>query len=165
MNPPQRAQQLILHIDSFKPRKAFLENALYLLDPIGGTLGMTDLLLPSEPLSSFSRIALQLVCWLAKVPFDNLVSRDDYEAGLRELGYIDIDIDDITPHVFDGLAGYIESTGRDHLLATALDKAKLSQYRAFARVLRWWGRGNLRFVLVKARRAFVKSGPQAAKKR
>lgn len=128
------------------------------MDPIGGTLGLTDLMLPSKPLSFFSETALRVVCWLAKVPYSNILTREQYEANLRRLGYIDVRMEDISEFVFRGLAEYIDSRGKDRLLKAALDQAKLKQYSVFAKVLRWWGRGNLSFVLVRARRRFEKSG-------
>jgi hypothetical protein len=134
---------------SFSTRRAFLKEAEAVLE-FTGTIGLTDLMLPSTPLSPISTILLRMICFLASVPFENLVTQEVYEATFSELGFTELVIEDITPHVFDGLAGYIDRINQDAKLKAALDPAKMLQYRIFARILRWWSNGRLRFVIVKA---------------
>lgn len=93
---------------------------------------------------------MRIICFFANVPFHNLVTQTEYESTLHELGFTQLEIEDVTQDVFPGLAGYIENRASDPVMRAALDPAKLQQYKMFARVLRWWAGGSLRFVLVKA---------------
>ena len=118
-----------------------------------GTLGLTELMLPEQPLSLWSKLCLRAICLLAKVPYENLVTRQVYIAQLEEIGYSGIKLEVITQHVFAGLATYIDSVDKDVRLSNALDRSKVRQYVGFAKVLRWWAAGpKLDFVLVKAMR-------------
>jgi hypothetical protein len=134
---------------SFKSRKAFLQNSHEILH-FAGSLGMTDLMLPSKPSSTLTNVLMRLICLLAGVPYSNLITTEEYEAQLRQLGYIDIEIKDITKDVFPGLAQYIDGLTDNAGMAAALDMSKVREYRMFARVLRWWMNDRLLFVLVKA---------------
>lgn len=136
----------------FKDRRAFLHNAHDLLN-FTGTLGLTELMLPEQQLSLWSKFCLRGICLLAKVPYENLISRQAYIAQLEEIGYSGIELEVITQHVFAGLAAYIDGIDKDVRLANALDRSKVRQYVGFAKVLRWWAAGpKLDFVLVKAMR-------------
>ena len=88
------------------------------------------------------------------MPYSNLLTQAAYEAQLRETGYSHIEIEDLTSDVFPGLGDYIERMCGEVKFQVALDSSKLRQYRTFARVLRWWNKGKLSFVMVTA----VKSG-------
>ena len=110
-------------------------------------------MLPEQPLSPWSKLCLRAICLLAKVPYENLITRQAYTAQLEEIGYSGIEMEVITQHVFAGLATYINSIGTDVRLANALDGSKVRQYVGFAKVLKWWAAGpKLDFVLVKAMR-------------
>lgn len=93
---------------------------------------------------------------MAGVPFNNLITQQEYEKHLSDLGFTKIQIEDITPYVFSGLASYISRIDDDPRLKAALDPAKLKQYKAFARVLNWWSGGRLQFVLVSAMKGVSK---------
>ena len=144
--------------ESFQSRQVFLDNAYTILE-FAGCIGLTDLMLPLKPLSSLSKLALRIICLLSSVPYLNLISRLDYEAQLREIGYTNIEIEDISPDVFSGLAGYIDQLDNDVVLKAAIDPGKLRQYRIFAHVLRWWSRGTLSYVIVKAIKGSTQKGP------
>lgn len=107
-------------------------------------------MLPDTPLSPISSVLMRIICFFANVPFDNLVNQAEYEQTFREIGFTQLEVEDVTQDVFPGLAEYIESRDKDPVLRAALDPAKLQQYRMFAKVLKWWSGGRLRFVLVKA---------------
>lgn len=93
---------------------------------------------------------MRIICFFANVPFHNLVKQFEYEAIFNEFGFTHIEVEDITSDVFPGLARYIDSLDAEPAMRAALDPAKLKQYKMFAKVLRWWSRDRLRFVLVKA---------------
>lgn len=107
-------------------------------------------MLPDTPLSGISTLLLRVICYLAHVPFANLVTQAEYERVYEELGFTQVEIEDITRDVFPGLASYIDGINLDPLMRAALDPSKMQQYRIFAKILRWWSNGRLRFVLVKA---------------
>lgn len=134
---------------SFDTRRDFLKQAEAVLE-FTGTIGLTDLMLPDTPLSTISSVLMRIICFFANVPSHNLITQAEYEAIFKELGFTQLEIEDITQDVFPGLAGYIDRLGADSVMGAALDPAKLQQYKMFAKVLRWWSGGRLRFVLVKA---------------
>lgn len=107
-------------------------------------------MLPNEPLSLLSSFLMRIICYFANVPFENLITQAEYEQVFKELNFTRLEIEDITQDVFPGLAGYIDRLNEDQVMNAALDPAKLRQYRMFAKILRWWSNGRLRFVLVKA---------------
>lgn len=120
---------------------------------------MTDLLLPDKALNALDKLLLRIITYMACVPFSNLMTETAYVAQLADIGYSSIEIEDISAEVFPGLARYIDSLSKDPRRTAALDPRKVASYRGFAKVLRWWSRGRLRFVLVKAMKGGVgKSG-------
>ena len=136
----------------FQTRADFIRHAAALLNPTG-RLALTDLVLATPAPSLIARLALRIICILAGVPWQNMVSRDDYEATLRKptLGLSDIQWEDVTEDVFRGLATFIERRGQDPMAMSVLDRGKWSRYAGFARILRWWSHGHIvRFVLVSA---------------
>ena len=90
------------------------------------------------------------------------MTAEDYLAQLRDIGYINVEIQDITQHVFAGLAKYIDGIAADSRKAAALDAKKLASYKGFAKILRWWAGGKLRFVLVKGMKGGIASKSKAA---
>ena len=138
--------------DSFKTRAAFLRNARRLLKD-GGVLAISDLLLPDRPLSWKAYVIHRIICLAAGVPWRNMVNEAHYRASSIEAGFDVMVIEDCTADVFVGLADHINRLGADAMLRIATNSALRSKYVGFAKVLRWYARGNMRFVLVKAKPA------------
>lgn len=134
---------------SFRTREAFLKNAHALLG-FGGTFAATDLLLPTRQLAWYTLLIHRFIYYMSGSPSVNMITQEEYKVQLQNLGYTHIVFQDISPHVFPGLSAYIDGISAQPALAAAIDKSKLAQYTQFARVLRWWAKGNMKFVLVRA---------------
>lgn len=143
--------------NSFSNRSRFLSRAAALLRP-GGTLAMTDLVLPC-PMSSLPTLTWllqRILCTLTSAPFENFFDQDSYIASLRTAGFVDVELEDVTDRVFAPLADYIDmrtAESPDGVVGRANGAGvggKWLQYRVFAKVLRWWAQGRMRFVLVRA---------------
>ena len=93
------------------------------------------------------------------------MTEEAYLAQLADIGYTDVEIQDITKHVFSGLAKYIDGIGEDNRKVAALDAKKVASYGGFAKVLRWWSRGKMRFVLVKGIKGGIPAKPEMRKQR
>ncbi|GAA6038740.1 hypothetical protein JCM8097_002373 [Rhodosporidiobolus ruineniae] len=139
----------------FSPRSCFLSSALPLLTPSTGRLALSDLLLPPTPLSLLDRLLLRLICLAAHLPFHNLHTPASYEAHLRALGYVDVEIQDISLEVWPGFLRFVER--REAAVGGVLSEKVWGGLKMYARVVRWYsgvggGRQRLRYCLVSARR-------------
>lgn len=97
---------------------------------------------------------------MASVPFSNLCPLEPYLSAFREIGFEDVEVQDLTNYVFSGLAKFIEAQSVDAVLREGLHQGKMMQYRGFARVLKWWagsseGKEKLKFVMVRARKPLL----------
>lgn len=113
---------------------------------------MTDLVLPPALPTGMQGLYLRAICLLAGVPRTNLQSESAYRKTLEHNGYTHVEMRDISEHVFNGLATYIEGTSSDMRTRTALNGSILRQYLGFSKVLRYWAQGNMKFMLVQASR-------------
>ena len=120
----------------FAPRRDFLGRARQALVP-GGTLALTDLVVARKP----GRIARALAGACA-IPAENLLTRDAYEAELRELGFEEVRIEPLGD-VLDGFARFARRGhgGNLRILVTAA-------------ALRWLA-GEIGYVVVAAKTASV----------
>ncbi|KAL8280928.1 hypothetical protein RQP46_006607 [Phenoliferia psychrophenolica] len=142
---------VVLSIDAayhFNTRDAFLRGAFKSLAP-GGRLGLTDLV-RSNDLGLGSTILLRIICLVSKVPWGNMVVHDEYLARLRQVGFSDVEVEDVSAHVFLPLATWIRE--RDAKYGRAFG-SEWGGLMGFARVLEWWSRGSVRFVVVSAVKA------------
>ena len=140
------AEKLLLH--SFDTRNKALEEAYRVLTP-GGTLGLTDLVLPSRDLAIWERVALGFICSLAGLPVSNLVTEQAYTLELERQGWQDIVLQDISANVFPGFLAFMERHG-DRMGRALVAWPGLVSY---AKVLRWYSnpaRPRLRFYLISA---------------
>ncbi|KAL7336345.1 S-adenosyl-L-methionine-dependent methyltransferase [Rhodotorula toruloides] len=86
---PSSSVDAVLAIDCayhFNTRSSFLSSAHTLLSP-GGSLSLTDLLLPSTPLSLSSLLLLRLLFYLANAPWSNFLTPASYQAQLEAHGF------------------------------------------------------------------------------
>lgn len=150
----------------FKSRRLWLEQVLKSGLKEGGTVVWTDILSAEEgeqgegfevvastsrpsspfPPSGLPRFLLHwIILPLLSVPSRNIVPISYLGASLVELGYEDIEIEDISEDVFPGFAKFLG------------EREELS-WRVMSRLVRWWsggstgGRRLLRFVVVRARK-------------
>ncbi|GAA5871861.1 hypothetical protein JCM1840_004020 [Sporobolomyces johnsonii] len=158
---PTGSADVVIAVDCayhFNPRSAFLSSAHRLLAP-AGRLALTDLVLPSTPLSLVDTLLLSLVCLAAGLPRGNLRTAAAYRAELVSLGYDRdaIEMTDISDAVWPGFLAFVER--RDEQLGRpgVLGKS-WSGLRLYARVVRWYsgvggGKSRLRFYLISAAKA------------
>lgn len=137
---------------SFHTRDAFFRSALKALGE-GGRLGLTDLCLPATPLGLRDTLILRLICRVSGVPFSNLLSPAEYVERLQQLGFEDVELEDITSSVFPGFLRFLNA--RDKALGSVLSRKWAGLYAASRTACEWWmggTGGRLRFVLVSARK-------------
>ena len=130
-------------------RDRWLRSAHRALDD-GGRLAITDLLLPRAP-TLLDRLALQFICMMAGVPFANLMSRERYEATLREQGWTEIQLEDISASVYPGFLRFIKEHGE--AMGPAL--SAWGGLAGYARVVEWYSRPErprLAFYIISARK-------------
>lgn len=106
-NQPEQFDHII-SIDSayhYDTRKEFLKQAFQHIKP-GGNLGMWDIILHDDANklddnhhhSQPWKVKLwKFICGLAHVPLPNLIHRDQYINQLKEIGFIDIHLEQIPP--------------------------------------------------------------------
>jgi hypothetical protein len=117
----------------------------------GGRLALTDLLLPDRPLGIMEHCALRFVCYMAGLPFRNLVREAHYRSTLEAQGWRDVQLEDISSAVYPGFLQFMEQHGRDvgHTLSA------WSGLATYASVVRWYSnpaQPRLRFYLISAKR-------------
>ncbi|GES62662.1 hypothetical protein ATEIFO6365_0005080300 [Aspergillus terreus] len=108
-----------------------------------------DLLL-ADGASPWQKLLLWVMCWVARTPVGNFVTRAEYEALLVRAGYAleRVEMVDVSMHVFGGLAGFIWRRDRE----LGVYGLSVGRYRVAARVFDWWARtGVVRGVVVVAR--------------
>ena len=111
--PPYDLVYILDAIYHFQPSVFhFLTSVLPVLRAGTGILVYTDILPPAD----LSTILGQLVLPpLLSVPSKNLVSRpktlEGYKEKLQKIGYVDVEIQDWTCSVFDGLAAHLSTKG------------------------------------------------------
>lgn len=108
-NTPNTSYTTILALDCayhFRTRELFLKQAFEHLSP-GGTVALADVCFASEE-ASFGRRVLRL---LGVMPAENMVSIETYRCQMEDLGYVGIQVEDITEDVFPGFAEFMSSRG------------------------------------------------------
>lgn len=145
---------------SFNTRRAFLSSAARLLVP-GGHLALTDLVLPSTPLSRLDTLLLHLLLLLAGCPTANLVSERAYRAQLVTAGFdaASIELRDISSDVWPGFCRFVrEREARLGGRGRGVLGSKWTGLVRYASVVEWYaglksGRPKMRYCLVAARKA------------
>lgn len=121
----------------------------YAQSNLGASLMAFDLTL-ADNVSFRDRLLLRLVCWVTGAPYENFISRAEYERLLVDAGYgaARIEVRDVSRHVFGGLSSFLKrrvEEGKPFGL-------KMGKYRAARVVFDWWARsGIVRGMIVIAR--------------
>ena len=115
----------------FNTRETFLRQSFLKLAP-GGRIALADICFDSQKLKSLSA---WIMTRLFKImPTHNLVSTEGYLSQMKEIGFVDVQLEDITLDVFPGFIGFLKSRG--------------SGWKVFAWVLEWYFNAGAQFVLV-----------------
>lgn len=125
----------------FDTRRAFLEQAFACLAP-GGRVALADLCFVPGSLSSWTKLKVSVA---GTMPWNNIITTEEYIATLRAIGYVDVDLQDISEHVFPPFTEFLKTRGY--------------AFSTFASHLRGLASRGLLFVMVSA------SKPSATTKR
>ncbi|GAA5838550.1 hypothetical protein JCM11251_003422 [Rhodosporidiobolus azoricus] len=167
---PPSSVDAILAVDCayhFSPRTSFLRSALPLLSSPSARLALSDLLLPSTPLSLLDSVLLRLLCFAANLPFSNLHTPADYRKQLVQMGYAEdsIKMREISEKVWPGFIRFVER--REKALGGVLG-SKWTGLRMYAKVVQWYsgyggGTKRLGFWLISAGREANGQGAESKK--
>ncbi|KAJ3315361.1 hypothetical protein HDU76_002229 [Blyttiomyces sp. JEL0837] len=151
---------IVISLDScyhYRSRRTFLKLAHNMLKPSTGTLAISDIILAENGVSSrrsYSNYAkLRAFCIMAGVPWENLVSQQEYIDSISHAGFDkdSIQCDDISDNVFPGLVRFIEE--QEVRMMGLVSEGKMSKYRFLKWFVKWvYEEKVLMFVVVRARR-------------
>ena len=142
--PPYDFVYILDAIYHFQPAVPhFLTSVYQVLRPGEGVVAYTDILPPPDLSPLMGHLVLPP---LLSVPARNLVSRpktlEEYATLLEKIGYVDVEIEDWSPHVWKGFAANLRPRGRVwSLVSRAIEGAE---------------RAGWRFVAVRATRPAIK---------
>lgn len=135
-NTPNTSYSTILALDCayhFRTRETFLKQAFEHLSP-GGTIALADICFATEE-SSFGK---RLLRTLGVMPAENMVSIEAYQCQMQDVGYVGIQVEEITEDVFPGFAKFLNSRGFG--------------WNLFARCIKLLHVVGARFVIISGRR-------------
>lgn len=92
----------------FNTRKIFLRQSFHKLVP-GGRIALTDICF--DPIMLKKPQVRLITSLLRLIPKHNMVSSGDYIAQMKEIGYIDVQLQDVTENVFPGFIRFLKSRG------------------------------------------------------
>ncbi|KAE8145396.1 hypothetical protein BDV25DRAFT_164778 [Aspergillus avenaceus] len=148
---PKRAQTWLLALDTLYHYKPSRDPLLrYAHETMQASFMAFDLLI-SDSASTWHKLILRLMCLVSGIPFSNFLTREEYEAQLVRAGYAldQIEMRDISEHVFAGIAGYIRRQDAE------LKKYGMTvgKFKGAAKAFGWWARtGLVRGYVVVARK-------------
>lgn len=120
------------HFDS---RALFLRQAFDRLAP-GGRVALADICF--EPSALLKLRAWLIVSVLRMMPKENRVSTEEYIASMRRMGYVDVDMRDVTADVFPGFIKFLKGRGLG--------------WWVFSKILEVYTSAGARFVIVSGMR-------------
>ena len=123
----------------FNTREEFLRQSLRRLTP-RGSVALADLCFSSSP----GLMLTFLLCHVLRtMPKHNVTTKEQYVRQMREIGYEDVELEDITPFVFPGFREFLKHQG--------------FLWGAFSWLMSWLEGRGLRYVIVKGTRPNVPS--------
>ena len=116
----------------FNTRSTFLRQSLHRLSS-GGRIALADICFTPTRLESYiSTSAVSRLCGL--MPPSNVVTPDQYVHEMQEMGYADVQLEDVSGYVFPGFTKFLKGKG--------------GGWWVFGGVVAWWARSGMRFVVV-----------------
>ena len=91
----------------FDTRRAFLEQAFACLT-VGGRIALADICFAPGSLSAWTKLK---VTASGTMPWANVVTTEEYLATLKEIGYVDVELQDISEHVFPRFIQFLKTRG------------------------------------------------------
>ena len=135
----------------FKTRELFLRQARRVLRP-GGTLLLADYCLARPPRSLADRLFVRAACAGWQIPKENVETVASYREKLLATGFRDVEIERVGARTIPGY--FREQRTRAHLQSMLKIRGPLGLLGGFAiDLVAWlaWSRGQLEYILVKAR--------------
>lgn len=133
----------------FKPSRKPLFECAY--KDMQASLMAFDLLM-GESASFWDKLYLRLICLVSGMPYSNFMTIKEYEAMLVHAGYEPerICMEDISEHVFAGIAEYIRTREAE----LRLYGMTLGKYKAPGKIFDWWAKSGVikGFVIVAHRK-------------
>ncbi|KAI8912599.1 S-adenosyl-L-methionine-dependent methyltransferase [Gorgonomyces haynaldii] len=131
----------------FSTRSKFLKNCHQALLP-GGKIGLADICLQSGKASMFDHFISFLLSVSGTFPKDNMITMEDYEQMLMDIGFQNPSFQDISDLVFPGLQRFIKRRCQGEK-SQYLNPDLTSQFSMMQYFLSW-AQKRLRFVIVVA---------------
>nr|GAT54927.1 predicted protein [Mycena chlorophos] len=119
----------------FNSRRDFMRQAFHALDQ-GGSLALADICFAPGTLQSLRTRCIMAV--LRLMPSVNAISTDEYVAQMHEIGFREVELEDISVDVFPSFIAFLERTG--------------AGWAIFGRVLGLYYSAGARFVVVRGTR-------------
>lgn len=119
----------------FRTRARFLQQSYAKLAP-GGRIALADIYFStSSPSSSRpSQLMTFILSSLRVMPCDNVITKEEYIAEMKRIGYVEVEVEDITEYVFPGFVKFLSGRG--------------GAWKAFVSVMAWLQRRGARFGIV-----------------
>jgi hypothetical protein len=117
----------------FNTRHDFLRQSYERLAP-GGRIALADIVFTTAALSTPSLKARTLMSVLRLMPKANMITAEQYIQSLKDIGYVDVALEDLSDDVFPGFQIFLKSRG----LGWAM----------FATVIGWYYSIGTKFVIV-----------------
>jgi SAM-dependent methyltransferase len=115
----------------FNTRHLFLEQSFKKLAP-GGRVALADICFSSSALKG---TRLKLISSIVRLmPPQNLISDKDYMTAMKNIGYVDVTLEDITPDVYPPFIVFLKSRGVG--------------WWVFGSILQWYTAVEAKFVIV-----------------
>jgi hypothetical protein len=120
----------------FNNRSSFLRQSLHRLTP-GGRIALGDICFTPAALKPTTYHLLpihRLVRLSGLMAPSNAISTDQYIQEMQEMGYVDVQLEDISEGVFPGFTKFLKGRG--------------GGWWVFANIIGWWAGRGMRFVVV-----------------
>ncbi|TPX31836.1 hypothetical protein SmJEL517_g04899 [Synchytrium microbalum] len=144
-----------LSLDSayhYNTRKAWLAITYGMLRK-GGRLAIGDIIIGPGAQSSFwNRCVVNLFCILAGVPMDNLISEDVYKRNLEDVGFVEVQVVNISDQVLPGMSKFL-MRHKGYMENVVSIPYRWRRYESLSGFLAFvYGKDILRFVVATGRR-------------
>jgi len=119
----------------FNTRLTFLSQSFAKLTP-GGRIALADLCF--DPIAFSSWQAWSIISLFKLVPRQNIIAKKEYISMMEKMGYVDVQLQDITEDVFPGFVRFLKARGW--------------AWKGLALVIEWYVNAGARFVIISGAR-------------